>query len=313
MALTMIVFLRKGNNMKINKLYTGLALASALVLTGCGGDDDGQYVVSNGDDDGPIVNNELSYTVFDPFTDVNDGEYKTAWGKLDYRFSNSGLMQTISTIVGRSPTAYQDSLGDVSELEFYAGQNLFIAVPEAFDSQFYNISFVDSDTFKLSIRSGSASVNSTYDITTFDLAGVSKQPFDAETGIDTDLSYFPSSVNPVFPNGSQCYILLETPNQDFYTFSEDEDEGSMTITEWIANEKTYRTVTNLVKENIGINNKLSAVRYTDEDGDIIAAVRYNGLIYSASYNQKGIQEKKIPILISQKFIVICIMMSRPIS
>ncbi|MGP9519907.1 MULTISPECIES: hypothetical protein [unclassified Psychrobacter] len=278
--------------MKINKLYTGLALASALVLTGCGGDDDGQYVVSNGDDNGPIVNNELSYTVFDPFTDVNDGDYKTAWGKLDYRFSNSGLIQTISTIVGSSPTAYQDSLGDVSELEFYAGQNLFIAVPEDFDSQFYNISFVDSDTFKLSIRSGSASVNSTYDIKTLDLSGVGKQPFDAETGIDTDLSYFPSSFNSIFPNGSQCYILLETPNQDFYTFYEDEDEGSMTIDKWIANQKTQKTITNLFKENIGINNKLSAARYTDEYGDIIAAVEYKGLIYSASYNQKGIQEKE---------------------
>ncbi|WP_296206815.1 hypothetical protein [Psychrobacter sp. UBA3480] len=276
--------------MQINKLYTGLALASALVLTGCGGDSDGQYVASNGDDGGPIVNNELSYTVFDSFTDVNDGEYKNAWGKLAYRLSNSGLMQTISTIVGSSPTAYQDSVGDVSELEFYAGQNLFIAVPEDFDSQFYKISFVDSDTFKLNIRSGNASVNSTYDIVTLDLEGVGKQPSNAKTGIDTDLSSFPSSVNPVFPNGSQCYIFLETPNQNFYTFSEDEDEGSMTIDEWIANEKTYNTVINLVKENIGIDNELPAARYTDEDGGIVAAVRYNGLIYDAFYNQSGVQE-----------------------
>lgn len=28
------------------------------------------------------------------------------------------------------------------------------------------------------------------------------------------------------------------------------------------------------------------------DSDIIAAVRYNGLIYDASYNQKGIREKE---------------------
>ena len=168
--------------------------------------------------------------------------------------------------------------------------NQSFAVPEDFYSQFYNISFVDSDTFKLNIRSGNASVNSTYDIVTLNLEGVGKQPSNAKTGIDTELSSFPSSVNPVFPSGSQCYIFLETPNQNFYTFSEDEDEGSMTIDEWIANEKTYNTVTNLVKENIGIDNELPAARYTDEDGEIVAAVRYNGLIYDAFYNQSGVQE-----------------------
>ncbi len=30
--------------MKINKLYASIALTSALALTGCGGDDDGEYV-----------------------------------------------------------------------------------------------------------------------------------------------------------------------------------------------------------------------------------------------------------------------------
>lgn len=277
--------------MKINKLYASILLTGAVVLTGCGGDDDGEYVSGNGDNSGPIVNNELSYAVFDPFTDMSNDKYEDAWGKLAYKISNNGVTQTISTVVGSSPTAYQDSRSDVSELEFYAGQNLFAAVPEGFDSKFYKISFVDSNTFKLNIHSGNAPVNLTYDIITLDLAGIGKQPSNATTGIDTDLSYFPDGFNATFPSGSQCYIWLETPNQTFYTFSEDEDEGGMTIDEWVANQKTYYTVTDLVKENIGLNNELPAARYTDEDGDIVAAVRYNGLIYSASYNQKGVQEK----------------------
>ena len=268
--------------MKINKLYAGIALASTLVLTGCGGDDDSSST----------VNNELNYSVFDPFTDVVNDEYQDAWGKLAYTISNNGVMETISTVVGSSPTAYQNSRGDDDELEYYAGKNAFAAVPENFDSKFYAINFIDSDTFTLKVQMDNSTFNSTYDITTLDLTGVGKQPRDATTGIDTDLDYFPDEFNATFPSGSECYIFLETPNQTFYTFSEDEDEGSMTIDEWIANQPKWRTVTNVVKENVGLNNELPAVRYTDADGDIIAAVRYNGLIYSATYNQEGIQEKE---------------------
>ena len=212
-------------------------------------------------------------------------------GKLAYRLSNNGLVQTISTVVGSSPTAYQDSRSDDLDLEYFIGKNVFAAVPEKFDSKFYKISFIDSDTFKLRVQSDNASINSTYNIVTLDLTGVGKQPRNAKTGIATDLDYFPNGFNATFPSGSQCYIILETPEQDFYTFDNDDDEGSMTIEQWIANERKNNTVTNLIQENIGLNNELPAARYTDEDGNIIAAVRYNGLIYDALYNQKGVQEK----------------------
>lgn len=274
--------------MKMNKLYTGIVLASTLILTGCGDDDSG---TDNGNNDGPIVNNELNYATFDPFTDMSNDKYEEAWGKLAYRLSNNGLVQTISTVVGSSPTAYQDSRSDDLDLEYFIGKNVFAAVPEKFDSKFYRISFIDSDTFKLRVQSDNASINSTYNIVTLDLTGVGKQPRNAKTGIATDLDYFPNGFNATFPSGSQCYIILETPEQDFYTFDNDDDEGSMTIEQWIANERKNNTVTNLIQENIGLNNELPAARYTDEDGNIIAAVRYNGLIYDALYNQKGVQEK----------------------
>lgn len=272
----------------MNKLYTGIVLASTLILTGCGDDDSG---TDNGNNDGPIVNNELNYATFDPFTDMSNDKYEEAWGKLAYRLSNNGLVQTISTVVGSSPTAYQDSRSDDLDLEYFIGKNVFAAVPEKFDSKFYRISFIDSDTFKLRVQSDNASINSTYNIVTLDLTGVGKQPRNAKTGIATDLDYFPNGFNATFPSGSQCYIILETPEQDFYTFDNDDDEGSMTIEQWIANERKNNTVTNLIQENIGLNNELPAARYTDEDGNIIAAVRYNGLIYDALYNQKGVQEK----------------------
>lgn len=272
----------------MNKLYTGIVLASTLILTGCGDDDSG---TDNGNNDGPIVNNELNYATFDPFTDMSNDKYEEAWGKLAYRLSNNGLVQTISTVVGSSPTAYQDSRSDDLDLEYFIGKNVFAAVPEKFDSKFYKISFIDSDTFKLRVQSDNASINSTYNIVTLDLTGVGKQPRNAKTGIATDLDYFPNGFNATFPSGSQCYIILETPEQDFYTFDNDDDEGSMTIEQWIANERKNNTVTNLIQENIGLNNELPAARYTDEEGNIIAAVRYNGLIYDALYNQKGVQEK----------------------
>lgn len=277
--------------MKINKLYTGIVLAGALMVSGCGSDDDGEYVGGGDNNGGPIVKNELNYSTFDPFSDVINGQYKTGWGKFDFKLNNNGLIRSISTVVGSSPTAYQDSRsGD--RLEYYVGNNLFAAVTEEFDSKFYKISFVDSDTFKLNIQSGSGIVNSTYDIMTLDITGIGKQPRDATTGIATDLDYFPDNFNATFPSGSKCYIFSETPDQDFYTFDDGDDEGSMTIEQWIAKESKNQTVTNLVKENVGSKNELQAVRYTDGDGDIVAAVLYEGLIYDASYHQKGVQEKE---------------------
>ncbi|SJN30509.1 hypothetical protein [Psychrobacter sp. JB385] len=277
--------------MKTNKLYAGIALATTLVLTGCGNDNDDN--VSNSDNNGgPIVNNELNYATFDPFTDMSNDKYEEAWGKLAYKISNRGLTETISTVIGSSPTAYQDSRGDDNELEYYVGKNTFAAVPENFDSKFYKINFVDSDTFTLKVQMDNSTFNSTYDITTLDLTGVGKQPRNATTGIDTDLDYFPEGFNATFPSGSQCYIILETPEQNYYSFADGDDVGSMTIEQWIANERENNTVTNLVQENIGLNNELPAARYTDEDGDTIAVVRYKGLIYDAFYNQKGIQEKE---------------------
>ncbi|NCA93451.1 hypothetical protein EOM82_09560 [bacterium] len=279
--------------MKMSKLYTSIALTSIFLLTGCGGDEDnGEYIAGGGDNGGPIVNNELKYATFDPFSDVVDGEYKTGWGKFASTLRNNGLTQIISTVVGSSPTAYQDSRSDNLGLEYYVGQNLFVTVPEEFDSKFYKINFVDSNTFTLKIQSGNATVNSTYEIITLDLTGVGKLPKNAQTGIETDLDYFPEGFNATFPSGSQCYIFLETPDQDYYTFADDEDEGSMTIDQWIANERKYNTVSNLVKENVGSKNELQAARYTDEDGDINAAVVYKGLIYDAYYYQKGVQEKE---------------------
>ena len=98
--------------MKINKLYTGIVLAGALVVSGCGSDDDGEYVGGGSGNGGPIVNNELNYATFDPFSDVVNGQYKTGWGKFDFKLNNNGLIRSISTVVGSSPTAYQDSRSD---------------------------------------------------------------------------------------------------------------------------------------------------------------------------------------------------------
>jgi hypothetical protein len=276
--------------MKINKLYAGIALASTLVLTGCGGDDDSEYV-GGGDNSGPIIDNQLNYSVFDPFTEVVNNEYKEAWGKFAYTLSNNGVMETISTVVGSSPTAYQKNRSDDNGIEYYASKNAFAAVPEDSGNKFYKVNFIDSDTFTVKIQSGDAPILSTYDILTLDLTDVGKQPRYAPTGIDTDLSYFPSGFDATFPSGSECYIFLETPAQSYYTFYDYNSGQNITLEEWIADEREDNTLTNLVQEQVGNNNELKAVRYTDEDGDFVAAIEYKGLVYTAYYYQKDVQDK----------------------
>ncbi|WP_198336675.1 hypothetical protein [Psychrobacter celer] len=112
----------------------------------------------------------------------------------------------------------------------------------------------------------------------------------AKAGIQTDLDYdyFPSNI--AFPKGSECYIFQETPSQSYYTFYDLAPREDITIAQWIINEKKNNTVNDLIEEKVGKNNELSAARYTDEDGDIIAAIKYNGLVYDAYYYQKGVTE-----------------------
>lgn len=277
--------------MKINTLYVGILLTGAVALTGCGGDDDSEYVSGNGDNSGPITNNELSYVAFDPFSDVVNGSYKTGWGKLTYKFNNSNVLHTVSTVVGSSPTAYQNSIGDEEDnLDYYVGDKIFIKVSDEFDSRFYKLDFIDNESFILRIQTDNAPIDSIYDIKTIDLSGIKKLPSNAETGINTDLDYdyFPDNIT--FPTGSQCYIFQETPSQSYYSFYELASRQSITISEWIAGQKQYTVVKSLVQEKVGRNNELPAARYIDEDGNIVAAVEYNGLVYSAEYYQKGVTE-----------------------
>ncbi len=278
--------------MKINKLYAGIALAGTLILTGCGDDNDDN--VSNPDNNGgPIVNNELNYTLFDSFTEVVNGQYKGGWGKVDYKANNNGLMQTVSTVVGSSPTAYQNSSSGYTDIEYYASKNTFIAVPEGSQDKFYKVNFIDSNTFKSSIQMNGSSIDSTYDIVTINLSGVGRLPSSATTGIRTDLNSFSDNFSATFPSGSQCYILQETPTQSYYVFYDYDAGQDVTLDEWIADEEEANTATDLVKEKVGSNNELPAVRYTDEYGDMVGAVQYNGLVYNAYYYQAGVKDTAI--------------------
>ena len=92
------------------------------------------------------------------------------------------------------------------------------------------------------------------------------------------------------PTGSQCYILQETPSQSYYTFYDLASREDITINQWLDEQRKYNTVTNIINEKVGRNNELTAVRYTDENGEIEAAVQYNGLVYNAYYYQKDVQE-----------------------
>lgn len=278
--------------MKINKLYAGIALASTLILTGCGDDNDDN--VSNPDNNGgPIVNNELNYSAFDSFTDVVNGEYKRGWGKTVYVIGNNRFSKTISTAVGSSPTAYQDSMSEYSNIEYYASKNTFVAVPLGSEGKFYKLRFTDDHTFNSSIYEGDSSINATYNIVTLDLNGVSNLPFNAKTGISTDLNALPEESAATFPAGSQCYILQETPMQSYYAFYDYDAGKNITIDEWIADQKQDNTVTDIIQEKVGRNNELPAARYKDEHGNFVSAIKYNGLLYDADYYQKGVTDNTV--------------------
>lgn len=281
--------------MKINKtLCTGILLSSTLVFAGCGDSDDSNPAFNGQNNGGPVVNGELKYTTYDIFTEVVDDKYKTAWGKLKFRISKNGVQEEITTVVGSSPTAYQQiRSNNNNEFDYYAGNNFFIGVPENFDNEYYKISFVDNDTFKVKIQQNNTAVNSTYDIFTYDLSGVGKLDYNAETGIFTDLyyDYFPDNI--AFPQGSSCYVLQETSEESYYTFYSTDQRYTPTLEQWLENKQNLESyeIKDVVKENIGQNNSLPAVRFTDQYGDTYAAVFFNGEVFEADYVEQGVKEK----------------------
>ena len=278
--------------MKPNKnIFTRLILTSALIITGCEHDNDLVNVI-NSANHGPIVNKEFKYTIYDMCGDVDEANYKTAWGKLEFNINSDGLMRNISTVRGSTPTTYQDSKGDEDDdLDYYVGDKVFVKIRDEYDSKFDKIDFVDSDTFVLSLQTDNNPIHLTYDIVTLDLKGVGKLAADAKTGITTDLEYpyFPNNIT--FPTGSKCYIMHETPEQSYYTFYDSASTEDVTIDEWIAQQKdSGKTLNNLVKEMVGRHNELSAARYTNNNGRIKAVVSYNGLLHNAHYYKAGAQQ-----------------------
>lgn len=278
--------------MNLNKkLCTGILLSSTFIFAGCGGSDDSNPTFNDQNNNDPIVNGELKYSSYDIFSEVVNDKYKAAWGKLKFTLSNNGVKEQISTLVGSSATAYQDSRGD-DDLYYYAGNNFFMSVDDNFYNRYYKINFINEDSFNLRISKDNATINYTYDILSYDISGVGKVDSSAKTGLYTELhyDYFPS--NLTFPAGSTCYILQETSDQTYYDFSNDPDINT-TLDEWLEYEKKWgNQITNLVRENVGQNNTLKAIRYTDQEGDINAAVLFNNAVYEASYIEKGVKQTR---------------------
>ncbi len=278
--------------MKPNRdIFTGLVLTSALIITGCEHDDDSVNATDNASN-GPIVNNEFRYTVYDMCEDVDEANYKAAWGKFEFKINNDGLVRNISTVMGSTPSTYQDSRGNKdADLDYYVGDNVFVKILDEYDSKFDKIDFVDDDTFVLSLQTDNNPIHLTYDIVTLDLRGVGKLAADAKTGITTDLEYpyFPNDIT--FPIGAKCYIMHETPKQSYYTFYDSASTENVTIDEWIARQKdSGKTLNNLVKEMVGRHNELPAARYTNHKGRVKAVVSYNGLLHDAHYYKAGAQK-----------------------
>lgn len=273
--------------MKTNKLYVGMVLASALIITGCGSDED-----SNSGGNSSVVNNEFKYTEYYAFMDVDDN-YKTAWGKVKYAMTKNGFKEETSTVVGSSPNAYQNSIeNDEIVLSYNAGNNFFITVTDNFDNRYDNTNFIDNDTFESKIQKDNAVIKSTYDILTYDLGGVGKFDNESTMGIYTDLNYFdyfPDTIT--FPQGSKCYILQETAQQSYYNFSNTSTNNRITIEEWLQHKRRLGyEVNNVIEEKVGQNNSLSAIRFNEDSGEIFAAVEFNGLVYEADYFQQGVKE-----------------------
>lgn len=123
------------------------------------------------------------------------------------------------------------------------------------------------------------------------------------TGLITDLRFLTKlSTDIKFPQNSKCYVLQESANLQHYKFNTLSSYTKMDyekLDDWLNdmtnnlqpsglldNSAARYEVANIVRESIGKDNLIEAVRFTDQFGRYHAAVKVDGRTYRAIYNGK---------------------------
>lgn len=296
--------------MKTNKLFLILALATGIIsIAGCNDDND-SIVVGEGNGN----NNSLSYIGF-------DSEYNDTSG------SRSVYKEEITIAPGKVTTKYTTIVDSGLKLRDDLTTSIILANNFTHEQPVYINNFkldpniggiikeVNNNNIEISYKSRNGKTLSfkepytRVDISSQNLSTSSDEPGvrieDLTRGNDSILDEVKALR---FPVGSECIVYSETTGDfPYYEFElEDFDYVSDKVSpntvgnfknleDLLADRSSYEpNASNAVIENVGINNNIRAVHFTDADDDYeYAYVEYQGKVYYASHTEEDVFDNNI--------------------
>ncbi len=296
--------------MKTNKLFLSLTLATGIIsIAGCNEDND-SIVVGGGNSNG----SSLSYIEFNSEYNDNSG-------------SRSVYKEEISIAPGKVTTKYTTIVDSDLKLRDELTTSFILANNFTYEQPVYINNFkldpnisdvikrVNNDNIEISYKSRNGkTLNFKDPYTRVDISSQSLSTNSDDTGVRIeDLTGGNESILDEikalrFPTGSECIVYGETTGDfPYYEFElEDFDFVSGAVShntvgnfknleDLLADRSSYEpNASDAVIENVGINNKVRAVHFTDEDDDYeYAYVEYQGKVYYASYVEEELYNNNI--------------------
>ncbi len=244
----------------------------------------------------PIQNGLFKFSEFERYS-VSSGvgqPTSDALGRTDYTLSNGALNEMNTTVFGTQP--YTDYLTKTQNMAYYAGHHLLSIQKDNTVGSAIAGSLKILNDHQFQFMHPNSTLTTTLTVSPYLIEGLG-QHGSGKTGILTDLDILGlySVFNGfTFPSGSICYNLSGTDDQANYYFYAQGNEKAIALKDWVTQQTTTANImgndgkplkaNNIVYENVGANDDLPAVHFTDQDGDYHAAIIYNGLTYEADYS-----------------------------
>lgn len=296
--------------MRLNKIALGLALTiGALAVTACNDDNDSSSNIGGDNNNG----NESSLSYSDFYLEYNDSNNKRSVTRSDIKISANNVLSTYTTFIDNG-TSNSDDL----TTSFVLANNFTYEAQEyvdnfKFDADISNlVSRVNKNSIDISYKSKNGKVLNFND--PFNNVNISNQPLaidSDDTGVrvgnlgnDSNNAMINEELRMLsFPSGSECIMFGNTtgdfPYYDFELENYDAVTGKLTpntvqdftTLEQLLTDQSryYDNAKTAVIENVGINNTIRAVHFTDDNDSSYeyAYVEYKGAVYYSSYEQQS--------------------------
>lgn len=296
--------------MRANKLFLSMGLVIGIInITGCNDDNDSIVVVGSDSND-----NSLSYIGFD--SEYNDSSNSRSVYKKEVTIAPNNVTAKYTTIVDSGLKLRDDITTSILLAKSFTYEQPIYIDNFKFDPNIGNaVKRVSKNEIEISYKSQNGQTLNFK--SPYTRVNISSQPLSTnsdDTGVRIiDLTRGNEGILEEikalrFPVGSECFVYGQTTGDfPYYEFElEDFDfvSGAVrpntvanfkNLEDLLADRSSYEpNASDAVIENVGINNNIRAVHFTDENIDYeYAYVEYQGKVYYASYVEEELYDNNI--------------------